>query len=198
MERLDAPDVIKGVVVGLASGFAATWVMTKFQTAMSGGGGKSEAKPYEQSYRFEEKEEESHEEGAEAGGNAHGKSREETQEEQASTATAKAALKMSHAMRRREPHDLERASNAVHYGFGTLLGGGYGALVETTPMGGAICGTLYGAGIWLLADEVAVPATGLSEPPWRQEMSTHAYGLVAHLIYGLTLGIVHRLLRRIL
>lgn len=58
------------------------------------------------------------------------------------------------------------AGPAVHYGFGTAL--------------------------WLGADEIAVPAFGLSGPPTETPVSSHLSGLAAHLVYGLVTDLVKR------
>ena len=52
-------------------------------------------------------------------------------------------------------------SYGVHWGFGMLMGGAYGAL--RSGKGGAAdlgVGLAFGAGLWALADEVVVPHTG--------------------------------------
>ena len=46
------------------------------------------------------------------------------------------------------------------------------------------------------ADKVAVPALGLSEPPTEIPMTTHAYALSSHLVYGLTADLVRRAVRK--
>jgi len=56
----------------------------------------------------------------------------------------------------------------------------------------------FGAAVWLVADEVAVPAFGLSKPPWKIPLSTHAKALVSHFVYGLTTDAVGRVVRRAL
>jgi hypothetical protein len=60
----------------------------------------------------------------------------------------------------------------------------------------ATFGVPFGLAVWLVADELAVPALGLSQPPRRQDLATHAYALVAHGVYGLTTEYTRRLVRR--
>jgi uncharacterized membrane protein YagU involved in acid resistance len=52
--------------------------------------------------------------------------------------------------------------------------------------------------LFIAADEFAVPALGLSSKPSETPLSTHIYELAGHLVYGLTMGGVHSLVRRAL
>ena len=56
----------------------------------------------------------------------------------------------------------------------------------------------FGAGLWLIADEVTVPALKLSKPPMAFPISTHVYGLASHLVYGWVTEQVRRAVRRAL
>ena len=64
--------------------------------------------------------------------------------------------------------------------------------------GGVIPGLTFGAGLFALADEVAVPALGLSGKPNESPFSSHLYGLVSHLVYGISTDIATRGLRAVL
>jgi putative membrane protein len=90
------------------------------------------------------------------------------------------------------------AGPALHYGFGALTGAVYGALAELVPAVTWGAGAPFGTAVWLGADEVTVPALGLSGPPWESPPSVHARALGAHLVYGLTTEGVRRLARRLL
>jgi uncharacterized membrane protein YagU involved in acid resistance len=57
---------------------------------------------------------------------------------------------------------------------------------------------LFGTGLFVAADEVAVPALGLSKSPREYPLSTHLYGLASHLVYGFTAEYVRRGVRRLL
>jgi uncharacterized membrane protein YagU involved in acid resistance len=63
------------------------------------------------------------------------------------------------------------------------------------PSTTAAWGLPFGAAVWLGADEVAVPAFGLSKAPMEYPASTHASALAAHLVYGLTVDVVRRAVR---
>ena len=60
----------------------------------------------------------------------------------------------------------------------------YGVLAEVIPVVTIADGLAFGTGVWLLADEVAVPKSGLSKPPQEIPLTTHIYGLVSHWVYG--------------
>ena len=87
------------------------------------------------------------------------------------------------------------AGPAVHYAFGATMGGVYGLLSEVAPVTSVGWGMPFGTALWLAADEVAVPAFGFSKSPTEYPASTHAYALASHLVYGLSVDVVRRVLR---
>ncbi len=86
----------------------------------------------------------------------------------------------------------------MHYIFGTATGGLYGAAAELTPSIGVGAAVPFGIVFWLIADETAVPALGLSKAPTEYPLSTHATALAAHCVYGLTVDAVRRGMRRLM
>jgi hypothetical protein len=88
------------------------------------------------------------------------------------------------------------AGPAVHYSLGTGVGGLYGAAAEMAPKVTAGSGLPFGAFFWLVVDEGAVPLLGLSKGPTAYPLSTHAYALSSHFVYGLTAEIVRRAVRK--
>jgi hypothetical protein len=90
------------------------------------------------------------------------------------------------------------AGPAVHYLLGTGVGGLYGAAAEIAPNVTAGAGLPFGAVFWLVVDEGAVPLLGLSEGPMAYPVSTHAYALSSHFVYGLTAELVRRAVRKAL
>jgi putative membrane protein len=175
-------NVWKGAAVGLAAGLAATWVMTQFQE-LSG----------KLAETVQEKEDPQH-------SAKRGKEESAQQKEQGDDATVKAADKLArglfhHPLTRKEK---KAAGPAVHYGFGALTGAAYGVLAELAPGVTRGVGAPFGTAVWLGADEVAVPAFGLSGPPWEHPASVHARALAAHLVYGVATEGLRRLARRAL
>ena len=74
----------------------------------------------------------------------------------------------------------------------------YGVLAEVAPIVTIADGAAFGTGVWLLADELAVPAAGLSKPPKEIPLTTHVYALASHLVYGWITETVRRAVRRAL
>lgn len=87
------------------------------------------------------------------------------------------------------------AGQAVHYGFGALLGPGYGLAAEYAPRITAGAGSAFGVGSAMLFDEAGVPAAGLGKAPWDAPESTHLYTLASHLVFGTIAEGTRRLIR---
>jgi putative membrane protein len=190
-------DLTAGIVAGIIGGLAGAWMMNQYHSLVSTfqngqhhdedqGGRDAAAEPP-----------------LEIGGRLKSSRQvvmEPQQQEnpgQYEPATEKAAAAvvtgvLGHEMSRKEK---ELAGSAVHYAFGASVGGVYGALAEVAPVVRTGGGTVYGTGVWLGADEVAVPALGLAKPPQEHPPSTHLNALGAHLVFGLTLEIVRRVVR---
>ena len=192
------PDPWKGLAAGVLAGAGATLVMTGFQqlsgvvgrklrgdTADSKTRGQKPGEHIQRSPRFSEQEHP-------------GDAGSETSSEQNEPATEKAAEKISRGFLGRELDGKEKsvAGQFMHYGFGTAVGGAYGVLNEYVPGVSQGGGLPFGAGLMILSDELAVPAAGLSAPPHRKPLSTHLYGLAAHLVYGLSCEWMRAGLRR--
>ena len=78
------------------------------------------------------------------------------------------------------------------------MGGVYGIAAEVAPEVCATLGLPFGAVFWLAADELTVPLLGLAKPPTEYPLSTHAYSLASHLVYGLTSEVVRKTVRNML
>jgi putative membrane protein len=175
-------EVLKGLAAGLIGGLVASWTMNRFQDVWS-----------HLAEEFGPPEEES---SARDGGG-------ESQQaqgggEQTDDATVKAASAISEGIFDHELTKSEKkiAGPAVHYAFGTSVGGLYGAVAELAPEVTAGAGLPFGAAFWLVADETAVPLLGLSKPPTEYPLGTHVYALASHFVYGLTTEVVRRVVRR--
>jgi uncharacterized membrane protein YagU involved in acid resistance len=118
------------------------------------------------------------------------------QDEDAEPATVKTADKASEVViggKVPEPY-REPAGQAVHYVVGAVLGGIYGVITEYRPEASAGFGSAYGMATSALLDEAAVPAMGLGSSPDETPIETHAYGASAHLVFGVVLEGIRRLL----
>jgi putative membrane protein len=163
--------VWKGLVAGIAGGLAGTIVMTQFQAGWNKASEVLDSRTNGRSGR--------------------GKSRSKSNEK-GEDATMKAAGKIAQlADQRLSRQQKQRSRTAVHYAFGTALGALSGIARELSPdtllsMHPELAGVGYGSAVFVGADELAVPALGLSESPKDTPLSSHAYGLASHAVYGLT------------
>lgn len=94
-----------------------------------------------------------------------------------------------------QPAEKEWAAELVHYSYGTGIGALYGAMAEHWEDTNAGEGAAFGAVLWLVSDEVAVPALRLSKGPQEYPLRTHAMALASHLVYGVTTELTRRFLR---
>jgi hypothetical protein len=90
------------------------------------------------------------------------------------------------------PEYKPAAGAAVHYAFGGAVGAIYGAAAARTPDITAWAGVPFGASVWLIADEMGMPALGLATPPTAHPLKDHATSLASHLIYGAATEVVRR------
>ena len=177
-------NVWKGLVAGLAGGLIASWTMNQFQAAWT---------------RIAEGSEKSH--GAQSMKPSDGSSGDQSQDvNEQDDATVETAKVISKQLFGHELQESEKqpAGAAVHYTFGTVTGGLYGALAEVSPQVTMGAGVPFGAAFWLIADEVTVPLLGLAKGPTEYPASTHVYALASHLVYGVTAELSRRALRQVL
>ena len=167
----DEGDVLKGLVAGLIGGLVASWTMNRFQDVWI----KLAASQSSE---------------AQTSGQAEGQKSDEEQDD----ATVKTASAISEGIFDHELTKSEKkiAGPAVHYVFGTSVGGLYGAAAELAPGVATGAGLPFGAAFWLVADETALPLLGLSKGPTAYPVSTHVYALASHFVYGLTTELVRR------
>ena len=76
---------------------------------------------------------------------------------------------------------------AAHWAMGVGAGALYGALRNRTRAMGFGSGLAYGVAFFLLVDEAAQAALGMSAPPQDFPWQTHARGLAGHLVLGAVL-----------
>jgi putative membrane protein len=163
-------NVLKGILAGAVGGLVASWVMNQFQAGVT---------------KVKEKV------GA-------GESASEGDQNEGEDATVKTAERVSRGVFHHQLQEDEKkaAGPAVHYAMGAVSGGIYGAVAELAPVTTLGAGLPFGAAVWLAADEVAVPAFGLSKKPTEYPAAVHVQALASHLVYGLTTDLVRRGLLR--
>lgn len=92
--------------------------------------------------------------------------------------------------KRPSTHTKRMLSQAVHWGYGLLVGAGYGLIRGRRASASieAARGVAYGFGLWLFGDMIAVPALGLSDKPGAYKPAVHVQALAGHIAYGLGLA----------
>jgi hypothetical protein len=172
---MDKISVAKGAVAGVIGGLAGTWTMSQFQAWWSravhglepvSAAGRHDARDWQEL--------------------AEGQNANEI------AAQAIAEHTIERPMRR---GGLETGAAAVHYTFGAVMGGVYGAMWEISPGARRMGGAGFGTAVWAAADEVAVPVLGLSRPTTEHPPERHAHAFAAHLVYGVTTELVRASVR---
>jgi hypothetical protein len=93
--------------------------------------------------------------------------------------------------------DKSIAGQVVRYAFGAGWGADYAVARETIASVGSPRGALaFGTGVWLVSDNLILPAFRLAAWPRAYPVKNHAYALAAHLAYGLSVAATYEILRR--
>jgi putative membrane protein len=182
----DGRDVVKGLIAGVVGGFVASVMMNQFQQLW-----QKLAEGEERGHGAQSMQEGSPHHGAGEMLRERGVDSEDDDAAER-TASAIAVGVFDHELTEREK---EKAGTAVHYAFGVGTGAVYGAAAELAPVLTSGAGLPFGTAVWLAADEGLVPLLGLSKSPTEYSLSTHAYSLASHFVYGLTAELVRRAVR---
>jgi hypothetical protein len=189
----DAGDAWKGLAAGLIGGLVASWTMNRFQdvwTKLTKGIEDWPGNPFQNVWG-------DFAEGLkELPGSQVSKSDPNTEVQDDTTVRAASAVLEGLFDHKLTQSEKKIAGPAVHYILGTGVGGLYGAAAEIAPKVTAGTGVPFGALFWLVVDEGAVPLLRLSEGPRAYPLSTHAYALSSHIVYGLTAEVVRRAVRK--
>lgn len=111
----------------------------------------------------------------------------------AHAAAGKLAAAVGRKLMPEQPHPV---GIAMHYALGIVPGALYGTLRRRAGGVGAGRGLLYGAGLFLVNDEILAPALGLASRPAAYPWQAHARGLVSHLVLGAVTDTVLEVLDR--
>jgi len=98
-------------------------------------------------------------------------------------------------------HELPEAQqkvalHSIHWVFGALAGGVYGALVEVEPSLGAWHGAAFGITLNRITHEALLPKMGLAAPTGQQPTQERLSEWITHAAYGVGTDSVRRLVRR--
>lgn len=190
-------NVVKGALAGMAGGLVASWVMSRLQHVMESSnagdavGRDDFASPTAPPIAEEQLASTTYSSSAPRFFQKDGAEKPK--------ATVRMANRISKTFLKHEvPAERQDvAGQSVHYAFGTLMGGVYGAVAEMRPeVVSRLGGVPFGMAVWLLAEEVALPALHLTAGPKEVPLKKHATGLATHFAYGATADGVRRLLRK--
>jgi putative membrane protein len=164
------PSVWKGALAGIAGGLVGAWAMNQFQAELSKASHATAAEPQRAPS-------------------------EQRRSDDDATMKAAEAISETVAGHRLSKQEKQKGGSALHYAFGSSMGAAYGIIAELAPRTTTAGGLPFGAALWLAADEIAVPALGLSKSPLEYPASTHASALASHFVYGMTADLVRRTVR---
>jgi hypothetical protein len=94
------------------------------------------------------------------------------------------------------PARIPLFTNAVHWMFGTAMGGMYGLVHGTLRRRPTVDGPLFGLGVWAQSYATLVPM-GLYKPPWAYPAKTIAKDISYHLVYGAGTAAGYKLVERV-
>jgi uncharacterized membrane protein YagU involved in acid resistance len=166
--KTEATDVMKGALAGLIGGLVAAFVMAEFQSVWSKVSGEKKQR------------------------NPNAKKEEPSTVKVAEMISENA---FDHQLTKEEKG---YAGPAMHYAMGGTSGAIYGAVNEMMPAVHMAAGLPFGAAVWVVADDIVLPALGLKKPPTEYPLSEHAYTLASHFVYGLTTEMVRGAVRNVL
>ncbi len=147
-------NVAADLLKGAVAGAAATWLMTQATTWM---------------YEHESDDARQRENQARGDRTAY--------ESAAERAASVAGVDLSEEQR-------SQAGTAIHWATGIAAGAVYGVLRKRWPATAAAKGLPFGAGFFLVVDEILNPVLGLTPGPQAFPWQTHARGLGGHLAFG--------------
>ena len=157
------------MLAGAAAGLLAAWVMNQFLAAWSKAQTALEDPSKQQSQP----------------------------EEEDSTEKVADAIVCSVTGRHLSKEKKKKAGPVVHYAFGSLMGGAYGAAAEYSRNARRGFGTMFGTVLFVGADEIMVPALGFGKPATEEPLSSQASHLAAHIVYGASVELLRRGLRKL-
>ena len=86
--------------------------------------------------------------------------------------------------RRLTDRELTIAAPLAHFSFGAALGAIYGGIARDDRRPSFARGATFGAAVWLLADEIAMPLLRLSRPTTERGLERHLQSLATHIVFG--------------
>ena len=163
-------NILKGIVAGAVGGLVAAFVMSKYQSLTANMTGSDDEDDKKSA-------------------------NEPTDPANVEAAKIVSEKVFDHKLKKSEK---DSAGEALHYLTGGISGAIYGATAEMTGATTFGASLPFGSAVWAIADDVLVPALGLSKSPTEYSMATHAYALSSHWVYGLVTEVVRKKVRQVL
>jgi uncharacterized membrane protein YagU involved in acid resistance len=181
MQNGNGTSLAKGMIAGAVGGLVASWFMNVFM--------ETAGKTHQETVETEAEREQVALERALQGNALQG---------DAAMKTANAVVRWGTGGRHLSWEEKQVGGPMVHYAFGTIMGGLYGAAAEYSRMARLGNGTLFGAAVFSGADMIAVPALDLPTASGETPGPSLATPYAAHQIYGATTEFVRRVVRAVL
>jgi putative membrane protein len=99
---------------------------------------------------------------------------------------------------RRSQAASDDRDESIRWEFGAFTGAAYGALAEFYPAATAREGAAFGIAIETLTHEVPLPALGISIPVGSESTRERVSEMTSHVIFGVTVEFVRRIVRKML
>ena len=114
--------------------------------------------------------------------------------------TSRTACRVAEPMLGRPLTTPEKALGAqvVHFAAGGVAGAAYATGIARRYWNPITSGVIFGAALWLVGEELAMPLLGINDPPSAYSCSMHLNSLGEHLAYGVTTALVSKGLTAIL
>ena len=174
------PSPILGALAGAVGGLAGSWAMVRFNHLIQPAGGPSDRPGDRYAYRRT---------------NARPNDTDGTIPDEPGSMQAAEALAEPVIGRALSEREKEIGGPILHYLFGAAVGALYGASAEIRPETAAGAGIPFGTAVWLAADEMGMPLAGFATSPMDYPASRHAAAFGTHVVFGLTVEGVRRVLR---
>lgn len=90
------------------------------------------------------------------------------------------------------------AAEAIHWGFGAVVGAAYGVIAEYYPAATSKEGASFGMALGGLMHQGALPTLGISTPVEDETLRERTSELSSYVVYGVVSETVRRLVRKLL
>jgi hypothetical protein len=94
--------------------------------------------------------------------------------------------------KQQDPSEHTGGVYLAHFAYGTLMAALFGPLNRRLPGHPAMKGSLFGLLVWAMSYLAWLAASGILPPPNRRPAEWNIYIVLAHLVWGASLGLITR------